>query len=39
MINYEKQKTEIDTILERNLWFGVEEETKKSCTMPANELL
>lgn len=34
MINYEKQKTEIDTILERNLWFGVEEETKKVAPCP-----
>lgn len=34
MINYEKQKTEIDEILERNLWFGVEEETKKVAPCP-----
>lgn len=34
MINYENQKTEIDEILERNLWFGVEEETKKVAPCP-----
>lgn len=34
MTNYENQKTEIDEILERNLWFGVEEETKKVAPCP-----
>lgn len=34
MTNYENQKTEIDKILERNLWFGVTEETKKVAPCP-----
>lgn len=34
MTNYENQKTEIDEILERNLWFGAEEETKKVAPCP-----